>query len=125
MRLAQCEAAPAPRLEAHESLGTTLFYLGEYATAWTHFEQGIALTDPAEQRVLALRLGTAPGVRCLAFAANTLWCLGSPTQALQRNQEALALAQALAHPPSLAFAQHYTAYLHHHRREAACGPGAG
>ena len=60
----------------------------------------------------------APGVRCLAFAANTLWCLGFPTQALQRNQEALAQAQALAHPHSLAFAQHYTAYLHHHRCEA-------
>jgi predicted ATPase len=43
--------------------------------------------------------------------------LGFSTQALQRNQEALTLAQALAHPPSLAFAQHYTAYLHHHRRE--------
>ena len=37
-------------LEAHEALGTTLFYLGEYAAARTHLEQGIALTDPAQQR---------------------------------------------------------------------------
>ena len=51
----------------------------------------------------------APGVRCLAVAANTLWCLGYPAQAMQRSQEALALAQALAHPYSLALAQYWAA----------------
>ena len=49
-----------------------------YAAARTHLEQGIALTDPTTQRALALRYGEAPGVRCLALAANTLWCLGYP-----------------------------------------------
>ena len=34
-----------------------------------------------------------------------LWCLGYPAQAMQRSQEALALAQELAHPYSLAAAQ--------------------
>ena len=37
---------------------------------------------------------------------------------MRRSQEALALAQALAHPYSLAMAQHFAAYLHYHRREA-------
>jgi tetratricopeptide (TPR) repeat protein len=118
MRLAQREAAPTPRLEAHEALGTTLFALGEYAATWTHFEQGIALTDPATQRALALRVDAAPGVRCLALTANTLWCLGYPAQAVRRSQEALALAQTLAHAQSLATAQHWAAFLHHRRREA-------
>ena len=95
-----------------------MFYLGEYAAARTHLEQGIALTDPTAQRALALRHGVAPGVRCLAIAANTLWCLGYPAQAVQRSQEALALAQALAHPYSLAVAQHWAAFLHYRRREA-------
>jgi predicted ATPase len=57
-------------------------------------------------------------VACLSFAALTLWCLGYPVQALQRSQEALALALALDHPLSLAAAQHYAAFLHHHRHEA-------
>jgi predicted ATPase len=57
-------------------------------------------------------------VTCLNYAANTLWCLGSPAQALQRSQEALALAQALAHPYSLTVAQHWAAFLHYRRREA-------
>jgi predicted ATPase len=116
--LAQREAAPTPRLEAHEALGTALFFLADYAAARTHLMQGIALTDPTLQRARALRLGAAPGVWCLAVAAITQWCLAFPTQAMYRSQEALALAQALDHPSSLALAQHFAALLHHHRREA-------
>jgi class 3 adenylate cyclase/predicted ATPase len=115
--LVQREAAPTPLLEAHAALGTTLFFLGEYATAWTHLEQGIALTDLAAQRAEVLRHDVVPGVTCLAFAAWALWCLGYPTQAMQRSQEALALAQELAHPQSLAQARHWAASLHHRRRE--------
>jgi predicted ATPase len=117
-RLAQRAATPMHLLEAHDALGYILFLLGEYAAARTHLEQGITLIDPAVQRVLVLRHGEAPGVRCLAVAALTQWCLGYPAQAVQRSQEALALAQALAHPFSLAVAQHWAAYLHHHQREA-------
>jgi tetratricopeptide (TPR) repeat protein len=116
-RLAQREAAPTPLLETHEALGGTLFFLGEYTAAGTHLEQGIAITDPEAQRALALRHGVAPGVRCLVMAANTLWCLGAPAQAMQRGQEALALARELAHPFSLAAAQYYVTFLHHRRRE--------
>jgi predicted ATPase len=46
-------------------------------------------------------------------------CLGYPAQAVQRSQEALALAQALAHPYSLAVAQFFAAFLHYRRREVA------
>ena len=38
---------PTALLEAHDALGTTLFYLGDYAAARTHLEQGIALIDPS------------------------------------------------------------------------------
>jgi class 3 adenylate cyclase/predicted ATPase len=116
--LAQQEAAPTPRLEAHEALGTALFFLADYVVARTYLTEGIALIDPTLQRARALRLGAAPGVWCLAVAALTQWCLGFPTQAIYRSQEALALAQALDHPPSLVLAQHFAALLHHHRREA-------
>ena len=116
-QLAQREAAPTYLLEAHVALGHTLFFLGEYAAARKHFEQGIALTDSTVQRALALRHGEAPGVRCLAMAATTLWCLGYPAQAIQLCQEALTLAQELEHPQSLVAARHFAAYLHHHCRE--------
>ena len=118
LRLAQREAAPLHLLEAHGALGNILFFLGDYTEAWTHLEQGIALTDPTAERGLALHHDRAPGVGRLAAASLTLWCLGYPAQAVRRSQEALALAQALAHPYSLALAQYYAAYLHQRRREA-------
>jgi hypothetical protein len=106
-------------LEAHAALGNTLFFLGEYAAARTHVKQGIALTNPAAEQVQAFRHGLAPGVVCLAVAARTLWCLGYPAQAIRRGQEALALAQVLAHPASLAAVRHWAAWLHLYRREPA------
>src|SRR5262249_9095212 len=93
------------------------FYLGDYIAARTHLEQAIARTDPVAQQAVALYHGWAPGVMCLAAVANTLWCLGFPVQAMQRGQEALALAQALAHPYSLGVAQVFAAWLYHRRRE--------
>jgi predicted ATPase len=118
-QLAQREAEPTHRLEAHGALGGILFYLGEYAAARTYLEQGLTLIDPTAQRALALRSNVTTGVTwCLVHAALTLWCLGYPAQALRRSQEALALAQELAHPYSLGLARHYAASLHHHRREA-------
>jgi predicted ATPase len=118
LRMAQREGALTPRLVAHDTLGTTLFILGQYPAARLHLEQGIALTGLAAQRALVLHHSVVPEVRCLAVVALTLWCLGYPTQAVRRSQEALALAQTLAHPQSLAFAQHWAAFLHHHLREA-------
>ena len=103
-RLAQREAVPTHLLEAHAALGSVLFSPGEYAAAQMHLGQGIGLTDPAAQRALALRHDVPPMVQCLICAANTLWSLGYPTQAVRRCQEALALAQELAHPHGLAFA---------------------
>jgi predicted ATPase len=46
-----------------------------------------------------------------------LWVLGYPDQAQQRSEEALAWAQELAHPFSLAFALLHAARFHQFRRE--------
>ena len=75
-RLAQREAVPTHLLAAHDALGQTLFYLGDYTAAWRHFAQGIPLIDPTVQRAQALHHGIAPGVACLAYAAPALWCSG-------------------------------------------------
>jgi hypothetical protein len=44
--------------------------------------QGMALTDPMQEREQAFRYGTGPRGQCLILEANTLWCLDFPTQAL-------------------------------------------
>jgi class 3 adenylate cyclase/DNA-binding winged helix-turn-helix (wHTH) protein/predicted ATPase len=117
LRLAQRVAVPALLLEAHGMLGNTLFYLGDYAGALVHHKQGPAFTDPTMQGPHGFHLGVAAAAGSLAVTALTLWCLGYPTQAAQKSQEALALARTLAHPYSMAVVQHWAAYLHHHRRE--------
>ena len=72
------------------------------AAARAHLEQGSALYDPQQHHAHARLYGHDPGVCGLDCAALSLWILGYPDQALQRLREALTLAQALAHPPSLA-----------------------
>ena len=42
--------------------GNTLNYLGEFAAAQAHLEQGIALYDPQQHRAHAFRYGQDPGV---------------------------------------------------------------
>ena len=54
-------------------------------------------------------MGSDPGVACLCLAAQALWFLGYPDQALKRSHEALTLAQELSHPYSLASALSFAA----------------
>ena len=106
-------------LEAHHALWTSLFTGGELAAARAHQEQGLRLYDPHRHRVhAALYSGHDPGVCCRYRAGPTLWLLGFPDQAVASSQAALALAQQLAHPLSLAIALYWAAILHHLRREA-------
>src|SRR5262249_38783884 len=60
---------------------------------------------------------THQGVFGLSRLAQVLWLLGYPDQALQRSQEALTLARALAHPASVVSALYFAAHVHMYRRE--------
>jgi predicted ATPase len=55
----------------------------------------------------------------LSFASWTLWALGYPDQARQRSQEALALAQELSHPLSIAVAHAFAGIFNAFRREVS------
>jgi predicted ATPase len=57
------------------------------------------------------------GGDCRAIVARVLWALGYPDQAVQRSQEALTMAHALASPSHLSEALHHSTSLHIHRRE--------
>jgi predicted ATPase len=81
-------------------------------------EQGIAFYDPQQHRSHAFLYVQDPGVACLSFAAWALWHLGYPDQALKRSQEALTLAQEMAHPFSHGAALFFAAATHQFRREA-------
>src|SRR5262245_5207678 len=117
LQLAKHGHDTARLLEAHHTLWTTSFLMGELPFARTHLEQGLALYDPQQHRALAVRYGHDPGVCCRGGAAVVLWLLGYPDQALRELHATHALAQELAHPPSLAFARMLTAIAYQLRRE--------
>jgi predicted ATPase/DNA-binding winged helix-turn-helix (wHTH) protein len=89
---------PLLRHQAHHALGITSTDMGAFAEALGHAEQAVALYTPEQHRTHTALSVYDTGAICLAFAAHNLWYLGYPDQAARRNQEALALAEALAHP---------------------------
>jgi predicted ATPase len=94
---------PAQLMDGHAALGNTLCLMGEFLPAKEHLENAITLYDP--EHPLAFRNARHDSeVFCLSYAAWTLWHLGYPDQALKRGNEALALAQRLSHPDTLALA---------------------
>jgi predicted ATPase len=118
LRLAQGMGDKLVFLIAHSLLGVPLLALGNLLASREHLERGIALYNPEHHRFIAALFGDDPGVSCRSVVALALWFLGYPEQALKRNLEALALAQELALPYSVAFALSFTAWVHVRRREA-------
>jgi predicted ATPase len=116
--LAQHQCDPAYLLVAHWALGQTAMFLGDFIPARDHLEQGLSLYSPQHDNSLDFLLGFPGdlGVFCLCFVSHALWHLGYPEQALKRIQEALTLAQNLAHPFSRALALDYAAMLYQFRR---------
>jgi predicted ATPase len=118
LRLAQNARDPGLVLEAHQSLGVPLFFMGEFALAREHLEHSISLYDPEQHRSHAFRYGRDPGVVGPGYLGWAVWFLGYPEQAVRRTREALALAREISHPPSIAIALNCLAFLHQHRRDA-------
>jgi DNA-binding winged helix-turn-helix (wHTH) protein/predicted ATPase len=117
--LAQRQHAPAQLLDAHRALGTTLANVGAFALARTHHEQVIALHDSqwhTTPHTIPEAMGNQ-GVISRAMLAGILWELGYPDQAVQRSQEALTIANTLAHPASLRDELRFSARLRALRRE--------
>jgi predicted ATPase len=106
---------PTRLIVAHDALGETLFFLGDFAQARAHLERAVALYDPQKRR--PHRALTDPGVSSLSILAGALWMLGYPAQALQKSAEALRLAEALAQPHILASTLVLAAHCSQLRRE--------
>ena len=102
------------RVEGHLVLGTNI---SDLHLSLDHLEQAIAHYDPDRHRAGRYLLGNNPGVPCYTTSALVLWMLGFPDRALQRANDALALATRLNHPFSMAYALFHTGLLHLWRRE--------
>jgi predicted ATPase len=116
--LAQDDADPDHLANAHMALGGILWFTGEFTAAQAHFEKGIAHYERPCHSSYVLLYGDDPGVSCLSYAAWAAWLLGYPDQALEKSHAALALAEELSYPYSLAHALSLSAIFHQFRREA-------
>jgi predicted ATPase len=117
--LAQRQHDPALLLQAHDALGMTLHNVGALASARTHYEQVIALSDSQRHATPHTFPGSMRhnGVSSRTIVSWILWALGYPNQAVQRSQEALTMAHMLAHPFTLVEVLRFSARLHACRRE--------
>jgi predicted ATPase len=104
-------------VRAHHMHAETVMLLGEFGRARAHAAQGLALYDPLQHRTHMFRFGNDSGVGCRVFGAQSLWALGYPDQARQWSAEALAWAEALAHPFNMVFVLTGAARLHRFLRE--------
>jgi predicted ATPase len=117
--LAQRQQDTPLLLEAHYSLGVALHQLGAVAAARTQYEQGISLDQhPTSDLPTTLQWsGLDPSVGIRTHAGRMLWIMGYPAQAVQRDREALTLAEQRAHPYTQVFALFWSATLHGYLRE--------
>ena len=90
LTLAQKQAATVvPLMVGHRLMGHSLLLTGDIVAGRAHYDEGIALYDPAEHRLQAMRFGQDFGVSILSFRSLALWVLGYPEAALADAHNAL------------------------------------
>ncbi len=104
---------------AHHAAGVTLSALGQHSAALKELQQAIAIHDPDRHVSMAFAYGQDSGVACRCQAAFSQWFLGYPDEARRLNEEAVALAERINHPYSLAAALDYSAWVDQLRGDSA------
>ncbi|MFN8009727.1 MAG: hypothetical protein U0V70_22370, partial [Terriglobia bacterium] len=117
-QLATGQENPTIRAAGHFTMGCTLFHLGVFKEARTHFEEALARYEPEQFPFLLHSFGPELGVFCQSYLAHVLWILGLPRQASEQASNALSRAKQLAHPFSTALALDYLALLHQFQGDA-------
>ena len=110
LSVAQTAQDPDLLVDAHAALGATLLFQGDLRNALEHQERARGLYNPDRHRTHAITYGMDPGY-ALTFSSWCLWLLGFPDQASTRGRDALALANKVCDPFSLAFTLSATSIL--------------
>ena len=111
LELAEKQRATVPLMVGHRLMGSSLTLTGDIAEGRAHYDQAVALYDPAEHRSLETRFGQDVGVSNLAFRSLALWLLGYPVAAQMDNDEAVSRARQIGHGATLILAQVYTSLI--------------
>jgi predicted ATPase len=116
--LARESADPAQLLQAHHARWSTLSLLGDFQGSVEHVTEGLRLCQVERCNPQTLAYGSHDTAVCArAHGARALALIGRPDAALTMINEAVARAQDLDHPFTLAFALAHAAVIHEFRCE--------
>jgi predicted ATPase len=104
LAIAEERAAAVPLIMAHRMMGASLAATGDLVDSRPHFDQSIALFDPAEHRALATRLGHDLLVLTFGYRCVSLWMLGYPDAALADASQAVSDAREVNQAATMLFA---------------------
>jgi predicted ATPase/class 3 adenylate cyclase len=96
---------------AHALAGITAYLQGAFGEAREHLAEAVELHDPERHQSVAFVYGQDMASHAYGWGALTLWFLGHSDQALSSAERALALAEAVSHPFTLAGIQILAAAL--------------
>src|SRR5713226_1237035 len=108
LALAEKQRATVPLMIGHRIVGSSLLFTGDIAEGRGHFDQALALYDPAEHRSLATRFGQDTWMTLLSYRSLALWLLGCPEAALSDADEALKNSREIGQAATLMFALRIT-----------------
>ena len=119
-RVAHTLNDPNLLLQAHHAAWPTPMLCGDFADAYKHVEQGLALYDERQHRHHAFHyIGHDPAVCAHALGAIIAWVLGHPERAAQHADSSMQLARRLEHAPTLAHALWFVCTYHVLRADVA------
>ena len=100
-----------PLMVGHRLVATSLALMGNLVEARTHYDQALALYDPARHKAFAARFGQDVGVTILSWRSRTLWDLGYPEAALADVEQAVRDARAFGQASTLIYALLMSGYV--------------
>jgi predicted ATPase len=112
LTLAEMQGTRVPLMIGHRLVGTSWLYTGDIKEGQAHYDQAIALYDPAADRPLATRFGQDVRVAILSNRSPALWFLGYPETALKDADDALKYARESSHAPTLMYALNHGSWTH-------------
>ncbi len=114
LSLAEKQRTTTPLMIGHRLMGMSLLCTGDIVEGRTHYNQAIALYDPAEHRSLATRFGQDHRVSVLYLRSVALWMLGYPEAALADAEHALKDAREIGQAVTLMYALVHAPMTHFH-----------
>jgi predicted ATPase len=122
MQLAVRAADDGLHLQAHHSAWTTGWAAGEPTQAYAHTQEGFRLYDAERHRSHRHTYGGHdPGVCARMNGGHLEWLLGYPDRAVASAEEAVTLAEQIAHPFSRELALEYAGFVRLNRGELELG----